>query len=262
MPNRIRKLWHIALGAFSRRRPLKKERPTVAPPLGATTRDRSVALTKGAIGMIPIGGSILAEIIGQIIPDQRAQRLETYVRYLDSKLSELSEGEARSRMSDPENIALFEEGAFQSARAISDERRERIAKLVILGITGEQKEKLEAKRLLSLFGLIDDDQAIILASHLHKYMRDEAFRNANSRILNVSPPHLNSSDEDRDKFLVSSLAKDELIRLKLLEPQFEQVKDVSAIDPSTGMAKVRNHALSGLGRMLLRRLQVAGPNDL
>jgi hypothetical protein len=262
MLNRIRRLWHTATGVLSRRAPLKKERPTVAPPLGATARDRSVALTKGAVGMIPIGGSIFAEIIGQIIPEQRAQRLETYVRYLDRKLSELSEDEARSRMSDPENIALFEEGAFQSARAISDERRERIAKLVILGITGEQKDKLEAKRLLGLFGLIDDDQVIILASHLQKHVRDQAFRNANSEILNVPRPHINSSNEDREKYLVSSLAKNELIRLKLLEPQFEQVKDISAIDPSTGMAKVRNYALSGLGRMLLRRLQVAEANDL
>jgi hypothetical protein len=78
-------------------------------------------------------GAIIGEVIGKTIPEQRMQRLEVYVRYLNERLGQMNETEARKRATDPENIALFEDGAIQSARALSDERRAYIAKLVAQG---------------------------------------------------------------------------------------------------------------------------------
>ena len=72
--------------------------------------------------------------------------------------------DVRSRLTDPENVNLFEEGAFQSVRALSNERKEYIANAVANGITGEAKDGLESKRLLNLLGELDDAEIIVLSS--------------------------------------------------------------------------------------------------
>src|SRR5437762_10825181 len=139
------------------------------PDLGGTKRDFGRTMLKGAIGAIPYCGAILAEVVGQIIPEQRIQRLESYVKYLNDRLSLLSLEAVSTRLRQPENVDLFEEGANQSARALSQERIEYIANLVSHGLLGEEKERLESKRLFNILREVDDDQIIMLTSHLQKY---------------------------------------------------------------------------------------------
>lgn len=59
------------------------------PPLGGTMRDNAVSLVKGAVGAIPLAGSVLAETVSMVIPQPRIQRLEAYVRYLNEQLQHL-----------------------------------------------------------------------------------------------------------------------------------------------------------------------------
>jgi hypothetical protein len=103
------------------------------PPLGNTSRDLVTALAKGAAGAMPFAGGIIAEIIGQVIPQQRIERIEVYARYLNERLESMDQGETNSKMKYSENVALFEDGALQSARAISDERKLHIARIVAHG---------------------------------------------------------------------------------------------------------------------------------
>jgi len=109
-----------------------------------------VSTAKGFVGLIPLAGSVLAEVVGILIPQQRIERIEAYLRYLNAKLSELPEAEAKRKATEPEAIDLFEEGANQAARALSDLRRERIAAVVAEGIKGEEFDRIQAKRVLDL----------------------------------------------------------------------------------------------------------------
>src|SRR5690348_12709636 len=68
----------------------------------------------------------------------------------NDRLGRVEESDLRSRLRDPENVDLFEEGTFQSIRALSRERKEYMAELVARRITGEEKEQIESKRLLNL----------------------------------------------------------------------------------------------------------------
>lgn len=130
---------------------------TAPPPLGGTWMDTSAALAKGGIGAIPIVGSILGEVVGLIIPNQRMDRIEAYLRHLSDRLASADAESLRAKFDDPEVVDLFEEGAVQSVRALSEERRAYITQLVANGITGDEKARIEAKRLLNLLEQIDDD---------------------------------------------------------------------------------------------------------
>ena len=46
-----------------------------APELGNTSIDIITSLAKGTVGAVPFVGSLVAEIVGNIIPNQRVDRI-------------------------------------------------------------------------------------------------------------------------------------------------------------------------------------------
>ena len=48
------------------------------PPVNPTARDRTVSIAKGLVGGLPFAGAILAEVIGQIVPEQRWERIREW----------------------------------------------------------------------------------------------------------------------------------------------------------------------------------------
>src|SRR3546814_4999617 len=49
-------------------------------------RDKLVALGKAAAGLVPIAGGPLPEIVGAVVPGQRADRIATYLRQLATQI--------------------------------------------------------------------------------------------------------------------------------------------------------------------------------
>ena len=237
---------------------------TNMPPLGSSGRDTAVALARGAVGAMPFAGAILGEVISIIIPEQRKERLEDYVRRLNERLSDLEESELQSRFRDAETVDLFEEGAWQSARALSDERRQYIASIVANGISGDQEKRIESRRILALMREIDDMQMILLASHLQKYERDEGFRERHAAVLRPIMTHLQSEPAAFDAEALQNAATAKLIRLDLLAPHFVLPRGSEAprFDEHSGTLKAQRVELTTLGRLLLRNIGVAGPEDL
>ncbi len=234
------------------------------PTLGPDERDRGVAILKSVAGFAPGVGSALAEIINRFIPNQRIDRIEQYIQRLHEALRDMPEALIRERIHSPESVDLFEEGGFQSARAISEERREQIANVVAYGLSGEDKERIEAKRVLKLLRELDDDQIIILTAHLSKNMFDDDFQERNQHILYGPAVHMQSSREEMDQATMIELAKAQLISLGLLRPRFKNIKkgEIPEFDSKTGTIKRQSLDISPLGRLVLRRIGIAGDDDV
>lgn len=234
------------------------------PELGNTPRERSIAIVRGAVGAIPWLGPALTEIINHFIPNQRLDRVEDYLRRLEAKLSSLTRDEILARTSNVDSADILEEGGFQSARATSEDRREQIANVVAFGLTGEEKERIEAKRILKLLRDLDDDQILILTGHLNKNLFDNDFQQRNSHILHGPFVHMQSSRDEMDRATMTELAKAQLISLGLLRPRFKNLKkgEVPEFDPKTGTMKRQSMDISPLGRLVLRRIGIASEDDL
>jgi hypothetical protein len=228
-----------------------------------TWQDADTALLKGAIGSIPVVGSILGELVGLILPDQRIDRLEDFVRRLAERLDSLDPEALREQFRDPESVDLFEEGAVQSVRAVSDERRAYIASVVSEGLSGDAKDRIQAKRLLRLLAQIDDDQIIILASHLRKNSHDDEFFERHQAVLHPVSNHLGADQDEMDAAAMYELARAELVQLGLLRANFKSTKkgENPEFDSRTGMVKASGRQITSLGRLLLRQIGVAGPDD-
>ena len=96
--------------------------------------DLLTSAAKSVFGALPVAGPLLSELIGNLIPDQRIDRLSKYIIELERKLSDLSAERIRELLKDDECIDLFEEGFVQASRAITDERRTQIASVIRNGL--------------------------------------------------------------------------------------------------------------------------------
>jgi hypothetical protein len=196
--------------------------------------------------MVPIAGSLIAELITDVIPGQRQERIEHWLRHLAERLASVEKASLRERLREPENMALFEEGAYQSIRAISEERRQQIAELVAGSIAEDRRSHIESHRLLRLLGELDDAEVIILASYLQKN-RESDYWERHANVLRDLAVHLGSGRDEVDADTVRKAGRQHLVRLGLL--------DQGALG---GAASIE---LNRLGRLLLRRIGLAGDDD-
>lgn len=225
------------------------------PKLGTKSGDIIAMVGKSTIGLIPGVGPAFGELINQFIPNQRADRIEQYLEFLDAKLADLAEGERRQRLLYEEAAYLVEEGGHQSARATSDERRGRLSSIVAHGISGDEKDRIEAKRLLWLMQQIDDDQIIQLAGRSSKYQRDEQFVQSHLGLL--APPNrvIGAPQDEVDRAAMRELANGQLVSLGLLQAHY-RVNPTTKLPnfDSAGNMSLSYTTLTSLGCLLLRRI--------
>ena len=234
------------------------------PPVDPTTRDRSVSFLQGLVGALPVVGSIVANVIEQIIPEQRRERMRDYLVELERRLCQVEQGVLRDKLEEPGKVDLFEDGAFQASRALSSQRLEYIASVVAEGLTSAEREEIEAKRMLRLLDQVDDDQIVILQAKLDRNLNSESFYDRHETVLRPVRAHMQSPRKDLDRAAMYRLARGQLVDLGLLQQTFRKPRkgEVPEFDEKTGIVKAQGTRLSPLGRLLLRRIGLAEVDDL
>src|ERR1700692_2419056 len=114
----------------------KESRDGRLPELGPGGGDRTAAVIRSVISNVPIVGQTLAEIRTELIPNQRIERVEGYLKLLAMELDELKVSAEAAKV--PESIDLIEDGAYQAVRALSEERRQYLARAVATGIAEDE----------------------------------------------------------------------------------------------------------------------------
>lgn len=225
--------------------------------LGTNKNDIAAAILKSCLGVIPGIGSALSEIVGFIIPNQKIDRIVEYVRILDTKISNIHIDIIDSIKNNEYFIDLMEESFIQASRAISNERREYIASVVIEGIKNEEQQFLETKYVLKLLSELNDAQVIILASYHFIFNTDidQEFRERHKNIIGETyapsgaTDSLKLSSDVKDNYRIS------LLRLGLLTKE-----NKSIIEEKSGSSVIRvkegNYELSRLGFFLLKHINI------
>lgn len=214
-----------------------------------------VAVVKGAAGAIPIAGPIIAELLGAVIVDKRRQRLEDTLAALSLKVSALEDSEVQRRLENPESLDLLEEGLHQAARALSEDRKLRIASIVGNALLDEALSRIEQKRLLSILGDLNDIELKILFWHAmhHVPTRIEYARNhpeVEGNLKGFVMPELAQRIAVHESYVAH------LVQLRLLEPQYESQPQLSLRDLSREAIRpprVTGHGITPLGEMLLEQ---------
>lgn len=226
--------------------------------LDTNAKDRLVAATRGALNAVPFAGGILAELITEVIPGQRHDRIVAYIRLLEARIGAMEAAAASAALANPEKIDLIERGGFQAARATSQERIAQIVEVVAHGLEADEAEIIRRKRLMELLGEVDDDEVAVLTAYGRSYAGGD--RSAFDAIHRPGPPVMSASREVIEQNKLYDLGIDRLLRMGLLERRFGNIKkgEVPEFDSKTGGFK-GTVQVSFLGRMLLREMGVQLP---
>jgi hypothetical protein len=221
--------------------------------------DLIASAAKSVLGIVPIAGSLLSELVGNLIPNQRIDRLTKYVTELDEKLTKIPSKKILRLIENEYFIDLIEEGFVQASRAISDERRTYIASVVTNGITDEEIELNESKYLLKILQELNDIEIIWLRYYLVPTIGgDKEFRNNHKNTLENVQAYIGADNETLSKSAIQKSYTEHLERLELINHKirFDKSKGIPEFDTFSGKPKKSYTDITTLGRLLLKQIGV------
>lgn len=221
--------------------------------------DYVTAVVKASVGLVPFAGPFLAEFVGEVIPNQRLDRLAKFAEALARKLNTIEEAMLRSRMSDENFTDLLEESLHQVVRSTSDARREYIAGLLANGVKSEDISFIESKHLLKILGELNDIEVIWLRGY---HDRSEAsgqteFMKKHEGVLGRVYPTYASPQADYDRAAIQESYALHMERLGLLRPKYkvDTKTKLPEFDRDKGM-KRSGWEITALGHLLLRQMDM------
>jgi hypothetical protein len=211
---------------------------------------------KAALSAIPFAGSLLAEVAGSIIPNQRVDRIADYAAKLEERITGLEEDRILKELHDEEFTDLIEESLRQASRAVSEDRREYLASLVASSLSTEAIKHAEAKHLMGILGELNDVEILWLRYYLVPTIGgDEEFRELHKDVFEPVSATTSSSPAELDNHALRQSYREHLVRLGLVREHLRKGKDgLPEFDKMTGQPKVSYWQVSQLGRILLRSI--------
>lgn len=206
--------------------------------------DYLVTALKGIVGAVPFG-SLVAEAIGAVIPKQRMDRMADVVERVAAKLNEVETDVNRleDRFYSPEFIDVLEEAMLQAARAMSDERREYLANMLVTGLTEPELKHGRLKKLMLLLEDLADEEVIILTySNLAARSNKTKFFQLHERVLREPAITTGTPHDVREQKALHDAWRRRLVQLGLTMNEHPGPNE-----------------LAPLGRMLLR--YIGAPHD-
>lgn len=225
--------------------------------------DHTVTGLKGVLGAVPVVGSLVAEIIGSVIPNQRLDRLVDFTQKLSAQLDEHGRLLLQNRIVEPAGVDILEEALWQSARALSEERRQRIASLTKNALSRKEVNLIESKKLMLLLSQLNDFELILLRSYAEPLGKDTDFMQTHGEALKPVHAFFRAPKEDLDRHAIRKSMDDHLKALGLISPSFWPTRhgEPPEFDQDTGTLKPSGHHISLLGRLLLREIDFYPEDD-
>lgn len=232
--------------------------------LNSQSSDYVTSAAKALLGTVPFVGSLLVEVAGTIIPNQRIDRIVKFAQILEEKLSKTNQNILRLQLTNENFTDLLEEGLRQSARSLSDDRRRYLASVIANSISSKDIEFIESKHLLRILGEINDIEVIWLrACLIPTYGGDEEFRERHKNILKSIGATLGASQNILDKSTLQKSYEEHLTQLGLLKHRYQinNRTNQPEFDTFTGGLKVSGYEITLLGKLLLRQIDLSESGD-
>lgn len=219
--------------------------------------DLLASVAKSTLGTVPYAGSFISEIVSNIIPNQRIDRIANFCRDLDNRINTLPAEIIDSYLNNSEFIDLLEESFLQASRAFTDERKSYILNLVLNAIIEEKIEIIQSKHLLKILNELNDIE-IIWLQHYDNYSGalDKEFAEKHKNVLTKIYAFNKCDDETFIKAAIQDSYLDHLYRLELINKKYK--KDTKSKQPKfnsrTGEQEYIYSGTTNLGRLLLKQI--------
>jgi hypothetical protein len=219
--------------------------------------DYVTSAAKAALGSVPFVGSLLAEVAGTVLPNQRIDRITKFAEVLERRLANLEHEFIEARLTDEYFTDLLEEGLRQSARSLTDERRDYIAAIISNSLSAQDINCVESKHLLRILNEVNDIEVVWLRSYMDPgLMSDNDFREQHQNILQPAVTSMGASREEFNKSVLQASYKEHLAQLNLLECRYkiDAKTKLPKYNLTTGVQEIAGYKITHLGNFLLRQV--------
>lgn len=212
------------------------------------------AFATALVNYVPKVGPLLAEAISVSIPQQKLDRLIILTQVLGDRVKYLENDLLVQKAKTEEFTDLFDDALHQASRALSDERRRHIASLLANSLTSEELAHVEQKKLLALFGELNDAEIQLLKFYSLVGTEQREFAEQHAELFTPISRTFGSPQINLDKGALRDSYRNKLIEVGLLRPVFKKPAKgtVPEFDDNTGRLKSSSYTATSLGRLLLR----------
>ncbi|MDV6316537.1 hypothetical protein [Idiomarina sp. HP20-50] len=226
--------------------------------LKPSSNDYTVSGLKSVLGAVPVAGSLLSEIAGTVIPNQRVDRIADFARKLELRVSHLEHSFFEREIKNEEFTDLVEESLRQAARATTDDRREYLASLLATSLNSKDIEYAESHHLLRILSELSDIEVIWLRFYSNPSLGgDDEFRDLHKDVLGPVEAALGSDQNEIDKEALQKSYKAHLERLGLISGKVKTDKNKNPeFDKLSGEFKRQSLRTTALGGLLLRNIDL------
>lgn len=217
--------------------------------------DVLASTARSIVGIAPFVGPLLTEIVDNVIPNQKIDRLTKFVIELEERFSHFEKDFVKGQINNENFTDLLEEGLKQASRAISDDRKKYIASIIENGLEQDQINFNETKYIMQLLEELNDIEIIWLRYYLINTLGgDEEFREKHKAILDPVRAYIGADQATIDKDALQNSYKEHLVRLKLIKPNysFDNKTGQPEYDKFTKTQKIAYYSITSLGKLLLR----------
>ena len=201
------------------------------PSLGSKTSDRIAAVLRSIASTIPFAGGLLTEIINELIPNQRIDRVERFLLALASELHHAGNLAGLPTSQGPK-LELFESGLRAASQTSISVKILYLAKCVASGLSQDEGEAIRVQRIMRIISELDPEEMTVLLSYTKRSFSDaQEFREQHATVFDIPTLVLGSDHTVRKRNAEYEAAERHLISLGLLA---EEIR----FDTKTGTAKM------------------------
>jgi hypothetical protein len=196
--------------------------------IGSNKVDKFVFGARASVSLVPFVGGALAEIVGQLIPGQRVDRIQKYAELLNERIEALPKEIIEELLKNDKLISLIEDSFYSASRATSEERREYIVSIAGSGLTNDEVKINDAKYLLNLLNELNDSEVIWLRYYHERTIGGkQKYAQLHPNILLKEVVTLGANIDVRRKGALQDSYTEHLERLGLIVHSLDMQKVVS-----------------------------------
>lgn len=217
--------------------------------------DIGAAVAKSIAGAIPFAGPAVSELLSNVIPNQRIDRIANFVVELEQRISK-SEQEALN--GNKYFVDLFEDAIVQATRSLTEERNKYIAVFLSNNKSISEFDFSINKKILHVLEELTDKDIEILKSFRDVWYSRTYQKYCIPRETIGTVKSFTEEERYRYDLAIASWGAhlNTLERLKLIQAKHKMPPDdpdVSQdyLDEETGIAEIDEYHISDLGKVLL-----------